>query len=1411
MQYRFIPHLVGLILIVTILLISGLLYLSNIKEHSQHYRAEVSNRLHITSAKLENQFKLNLSLLDSLASFVGFNHKQFDQSEFEKFVAPLIQNTPAIRSVRLSPTGRIKYVYPRFTHHSNQDYELFSKQELRDSKINQSIRIKGPQKLPQGGKGFIASKAIFFIDSVEQKQTFWGYATIVIDLMPILSRAGLYGNHENLLLALRSFNDETQQYRVFFGPSSIFKVDALIQQLNIPFLSMQLALIPQGGWNDQHGNADAFLVGGLIIAFTVGYFAFMLLRSPIFLREQLNISSTQLERKSDQLKFQQQLHNSLINNIPDLIYYKDIQGRYITCNQAFANYYEKKIDDIIGKTDEELNLGEMGGYFHYISPEFHSGKQQERDEEWVEKISGEFLFLDTLKMSCYNASKQLTGFLGVSRDCTEQRLTEDALKISEVKYSQLIKTLNEIICEIEIPSGKIIHISDAAKKIFNLPLSQMTHIDFIKKFATEASRDLLNSINKKHHRNIITPVYEFQVVVGDKIKTLRHRERGVFNAQGKLLKVEAICNDVSDEKRYEAVLRVMAEGLSSKTGTAFFTSVVEYISSLFNAEHVFIAEIDAENNQANSLVYVLNGDIVGNISYDLKNTPCNELISDGSCYFDNVNKMFPDDVMLHELHVKSYLGVPLLSNNQKVCGLLVVLSKHDIEQPNHALAILELFAIRVSAELQRMENDNHLRKLSRAVEQSPLSVVVTDTQGHVEYANNSFYNISGYTEAEVLGKKTSIIRSGRQDNHFYQELWQTILSGEDWHGQMWNRKKNGEEYLESVSIYPVRNEADKVQNFVAIKEDLTDFYETQKHLQLSDAVYNTTTEAIIITDQENKIISTNPAFSKITGYSAEEVKGKNPSILSSGFHPPEFYQQMNQTLADEGKWEGEIWNRRKNGELYPEWLSIVTINNPNGEIQQYIALFSDITKGKEQDQLIHRQANYDALTGLPNRSLFYTHLVEALKNAQKHSYSIVILFIDLDRFKLINDTLGHSTGDKLLQKASNRIESLLPDASTIARLGDDDFAVIVNEGLSLDKIVETSKTLLKDLSVPYLIDAEECYVSASIGLSIYPDDTGNNQDIDQCAKNLITHAESAMFNAKKEGGNHFQFYTPKINEKLLLNHQLHKELYQALANNEFETFYQPIFNNKEHRFTSAEALIRWKHPSKGLITPFNFIPYAEESGQIIPIGLWLVKDVCRQIQIWETQGQETIRISINLSPIQYLDSDSIEEILKIITDSQINRGNIVFEITENINMEENQSLKETLYRIQEFGISLSMDDFGTGYSSLSYLKRLPISILKIDRSFVKELGMECDTTLVKAIVAMAKSLELEVIAEGVEDIQQLEIINSLGGDYIQGFYYSKPLPAKEFEVFLAKFKQKMVSTKSYIANKQKQENVESIH
>jgi diguanylate cyclase (GGDEF)-like protein/PAS domain S-box-containing protein len=559
----------------------------------------------------------------------------------------------------------------------------------------------------------------------------------------------------------------------------------------------------------------------------------------------------------------------------------------------------------------------------------------------------------------------------------------------------------------------------------------------------------------------------------------------------------------------------------------------------------------------------------------------------------------------------------------------------------------------------------------------------------------------------------------------------------------------------------------------ALRERDEALLRSRKDLHLARRIIESSLDGIMIANGQGLIEFVNPAFTQLTGYTPEEILGKAPSVLKSGRHDAAFYEAMWRSLDVNGFWQGEIWNRRKNGEVYPEWLTINVIMDEDGKVAQYAAIFTDITERKKTEERIKNLAYFDVLTGLPNRRLLTDRLQVAVANAHRHGHQLAIMFLDLDLFKRINDTLGHGVGDQVLIETGKRLAHCVREGDTVARLGGDEFTVLLPELDHVEDAAKLAERVIAQVKQPFIIDDHELYVTTSIGIAVYPED-GTTVEA------LIKNADTAMYRAKDLGRNSYQLYTPAMNARSFERLAMESSLRHAVGRGEFMLAYQVKVDITTGRMSGVEALVRWHHPEMGLVPPMDFIPLAENMGLISEIGEWVLRTACHQCKSWHDMGLPPVRIAVNVSALQFRETDVPAVVARALADSGLPPQYLELELTETVLMQRVEEVSQVLKQLRAMGVRISIDDFGTGYSSLNYLKRMPIDALKIDRSFVHDLGEAGDDAeIVSTIINLAHNLKLKAIAEGVETPEQAAYLRSKGCDEVQGYLISRPVSGED--------------------------------
>lgn len=670
--------------------------------------------------------------------------------------------------------------------------------------------------------------------------------------------------------------------------------------------------------------------------------------------------------------------------------------------------------------------------------------------------------------------------------------------------------------------------------------------------------------------------------------------------------------------------------------------------------------------------------------------------------------------------------------------------------------------------------DSLTHRFGRILDNSLSEIFVFDanTYRFLQVNNGAQANL-GYTLEELRTLHPWDIKPGLSEDEFrnivlpLREGLLDVLAFETVH-----QRKDGTRYPADVQLQLFKNEQPPV--FVAVIVDATERREDNRRQRLATQVFNSVAEGILITDPHHAVVDLNPAFTDITGWQQEDLKGQSTSILKSDRHPPAFYREIADALDAFGHWQGELWDRHKDGTDNPKRASITAVLGDDGEVSHYVAVHTDIAKEKAVEAELNRLAHTDPLTGLPNRALFNDRMEMELKRSARRDSACGLLFVDIDRFKNINDTLGHHAGDQVLREIARRLMACIRGEDTVARLSGDEFTMILGGLEGPANAEEVAQRIVRSLSQPISCDGQDLAVTASVGIALYPGDAETREGLVRCA-------DKAMYAVKQSGRAGYRFYSRDMDADEADAQRMEAELRQALARDELELFFQPRYNLTRRTVIGAEALVRWRHPTRGLVPPDAFISMAEENGLIVPLGRFVLREACRQARNWYDDGLIDGAVSVNLSARQLKDPALIDDIRSILRETRLPPSKLELELTESLVMDDAETSIDRLYDLRDMGLSIAIDDFGTGHSSLAYLKRLPVQALKVDRTFVSDVGDDSDdATIVSAIIGLAHSLGLTVVAEGVETEEQAHFLVEQGCHEIQGYYLSRPVPATEF-------------------------------
>lgn len=994
------------------------------------------------------------------------------------------------------------------------------------------------------------------------------------------------------------------------------------------------------------------------------------------------------------------------------------------------------------------------GILDKVMADMSSGEVNQIQQRWVGNVVDQRMFWSDLVVYGLPAVLILMAVLAVvirinrrlSSEISRRIALEQELRSSEYRYRSLVEGLSAIAWEADANDFVYSYVSPHAENLLGYPLSDWLKPGFWRSILhpddalwaqaycdseTAAGRD--HSLDYRVIRADGQPLWVRNIV-----SMIEHGHKPVMRG---------LMIDISETKRTENALR-----LSEQKFASVFQQCPDILLIARRSDGCLLEVNEAFEEQ----IGLTPDQVIGRTATDL-----NLWGIEGS-----------GPRLLERLHQGGIRNLEMSfrrSNGQLFTGLTSAETFELDGTPALVVAVRDISQLKETQEqLQTSEE-----KFAKAFHASPDGLLLSrQADGLLLEVNEGFCRLTGYDLHPTLDQTSLDLGIWVDLNERKRLVDQLNRDGFVRDFTCHIRRSDGQIRLCELSARPLPIAG--VDCMLTIARDITERHLMQEKLQLAATVFENTAEGVLITDIDQRISAVNRAFSEITGYSEIEALGQTPRLLASGQHDSAFYAAMWHQLTAEGHWQGEIYNKRKNGELYPGWLTISAVRNSEREITHFVAVFADISSLKHAQAKLDYQAHHDPLTGLPNRALFESRLQAVLTSEQQSNRQGAVLFLDLDRFKHINDSLGHPVGDLLLKGIAQRLKEQVRDVDTVARLGGDEFIILL-PGLHKPSDASTiANKLLACFNAPFQAGEHEFFTSASIGISLYPQD---GTDV----STLIRNADAAMYRSKAKGRNRVEAYTVDLTAQASERIALEHELRRAIERNEMSLCFQPKLSLKTQNLVGAEALIRWSHPTFGEVPPEHFIHLAEENGTILQLGDWVLEQACRQMQAWKQHYEPFGPLSINLAGAQLRHPHLARRIEQLLKHYQLRAGDLQLEITENFIMSQAEEALAVLYQLKKLGVQLAIDDFGTGYSSLSYLKRLPLDILKIDKSFIRGLPDDPhDAAIARAIIALGRSMQLTIIAEGVENQAQQRFLAAEGCEQIQGYIVSLPLPPEEF-------------------------------
>lgn len=830
----------------------------------------------------------------------------------------------------------------------------------------------------------------------------------------------------------------------------------------------------------------------------------------------------------------------------------------------------------------------------------------------------------------------------------------------------------------------------------------------------------------------------------------------------------------------ESVYQIISS-LSHSSGQGYFDTFVSEIAAAVGADFVLISGRDQAGLSFKvHAAHPVSLDIT-NFSFPVSATLGEITLQEGETWFsDRVQQLFPHAAVLQAWHIQAYAGIALKSAQGETVGICSVLFKRPLTNMDKVMGLLRLLAPLAGRELALMlqqpapPQPEYHDFLHTMMSHAPVGIGKLDLHGKILWTNPAIEKMLGYSQSELL-HRTAAELNHPEDWLRSAACYEELKRGERTAFTQEKRylHRDGQVLWGRVTVTLVRDDQLQPDYLMVVLENIDPLKRHAEQLKLSHRVYDNLSEAILVCDADSRIISVNPAFEQITGYSEEEVRGQRPSMLKSGLHDQAFYADMYHALERVGVWRGEVWNKRKNGKLYPQQLMISTLRE-GGRISQYIAIFSDLSQTKLAEQKIAAQANYDNLTGLPNRWLFGRCLSRFCERGERFA----LMVLDLNNFKAVNNSMDHHAGDALLREVSDRLVSRVRTEDLVARIGGDEFAFLVPGIVNRRQAEVFAKQVIGGFARPFMLANQHLYVTATIGITLCP---GDGLESDE----LLRNAEQALFAAKRQG-RLLGSYCASMREEVRQRHQMQQDLAEAIKLEQLTMAYQPIWDNRSGRVAKLEALVRWYHPHWGQVSPADFIPLAEEAGLIQGLGALVLWQSCRDLARLQQSGFPDLQMSINRSTLEFQTIDpEASEWLKVIHHFGLDPADIVIEITESLLMETSDQHRVRIDALREAGCKLAIDDFGTGYSALNYLRNFPVDLVKIDRAFVRHIPFnEQDRLLLDGIINIVHNLGMQVVIEGVETREQLNFLCQKGCAFTQGYLLSRPLAYDDLTEYL---------------------------
>jgi diguanylate cyclase (GGDEF)-like protein/PAS domain S-box-containing protein len=1054
--------------------------------------------------------------------------------------------------------------------------------------------------------------------------------------------------------------------------------------------------------------------------------------------------------EADRFERRHALFHAIFESSPETVIATDVQRRVRMVNAAFTRLFGYPEEEVIGRDTRILYVepeqyDEVGRDYRHRKSDGETGGQMYTIR--MRTRDGRVFFAETATDLLRDTNGTHIGYVGFIRDVSERMR-------AEAEYRDIFNNVHEGLCR-STPDGRMLRANPALVHMFGYDseeelVAEVTDLANQCYVNPEDRKTVIDALNREGSIDGLE-VEMYRPATGERM-WVRESAHGMHDENGQLVYLDVTLEDVTQRKQAELMLREQERR---------YRMLVESSSAIFWEGDPETLEFTFVSQEAETL-----------LGY-----PVEDWLESRSFWVDHMHpadrRWAPDQCMEAARERREHeFDYRMIAADGRVVWLrdIVAVVGGNGERLRNIGVMIDITETK-EAERELARNEARFREL---YERTPVMLHTIDSEGRLTAVSGYWLAHLGYRREDVLGRSSvEFLTAESRKEAEKTGIPRLIREGGAYDMAFQVVKADGEIIDVMLSAVAQYDEEGNFERGLAVMVDVTERKRAENRLREAAAVFENTADGVFIADADASIRDVNRAFTLITGYEREEVLGENPRLWKSEHHGPDFYQNMWRSLETQGHWRGEIWNRRKDGSAYPAWLTISQVRGDEGRLNGYVAVFSDISHVKDAEERLDHLAHHDSLTDLPNRLLLNDRLAHAIARVSRSHDSIALIFMDLDRFKHINDSFGHSQGDALLRQAAERLQQCVRADDTVARIGGDEFTLLLEDVGGEHGCVVVAQKVLQAFAEPFAIEDHEVYVTPSMGIALHPD---SGEDADT----LLRNADAAMYQAKQQGGNTYAFYTSALTARAFERVQLEGSLRRALERDEFTLVYQPQVDMISGGMIGIEALIRWDHPDEGRIGPDRFIQFAEETGMIIPIGAWVLRKACLTAAASLEAGMEIGHVSVNVSGPQLRRGGLVETVQAALEGSGLPPSKLELEVTEGFIMERAEFSLATLRELRALGVRLAIDDFGTGYSSLGYLKRLPINVLKIDQSFVQEVPQDSDSAgICKAVISLAHNLDLVVVAEGVETEAQRDFLVDAGCRLGQGYLFSRPVEVRE--------------------------------